>query len=643
MDPQRYLDLFISESREHLGAAYELLGRWEAQPDDAEAPGELLRHAHSLKGMAATMGYSSMVRLAHAMEDLSEGLRKRSVEPSAIPFYMLSAALTRLGRIVDSVESGVEDAADHAAEELARELRGWTAEGVDHKVRSADCGADAHRHSVPAPTKAVGRRTRRDGARSTPRRWCVDLTVSHASDDSAERTVRALARLREAGRVVRVSPPLPSGDPPRFDGRLSLVLDYPGSRDALEARLRAMPELLHFELQPDDAAERSPTPAVAPRQWTRVRADLLDSVLELVLDVMLEQRRARQAAGRPSRPLQLHLEHSELLLKTLYARVRELRLVPFRVATQRLTQSVYELAEELGKRVQFAIEGGDVELDRATLDDLLDPLLHLVRNALDHGVEFPEQRSAAGKSPTARLLLSLERDADRVVISLEDDGRGMQVSALREAAVNHGLLTRQAAAGLSDAEALMLTTRPGFSTAPELTQLSGRGVGMDVVRRNVEDLGGRLRIESQPERGTRVELELPLNLALIPAVLVRCAGELYALPVQQVLETLDLDAVGTRVAAGDEVSSAKNGAIELQRLSERLGIEEPDAQAGSPGAVLVLTEAPRRIGLVVDEVLGQRQIVVKPLREPLAGLRPYSGAALLEDAAIALVIDARLL
>jgi len=476
-----------------------------------------------------------------------------------------------------------------------------------------------------------------------PRRWCVDLTVSRTSDDSAERTVRALERLREAGRVVRVSPPLLSGDPPRFDGRLSLVLDYPGSRDALEARLHEMPELLNFELRPDDTEQRSPTPAVAPRRWTRVRADLLDSVLELVLDVMLEQGRARQAAGRPSRPLQRHLEHSEFLLKALYARVRELRLVPFRVVTQRLNQSVYELAAELGKPVQFTIEGGDVELDRATLDELLDPLLHLVRNALDHGVETPAQRSAAGKSPTARLLLSLERDGDRVVISLEDDGRGMEASTLREAAVSHGLLTREAAAALSDDEALMLTTRPGFSTAQELTQLSGRGVGMDVVRRNVEDLGGRLHIESQPGLGTRVELELPLNLALIPAVLVRCAGELYALPVQQILETLDFDAVGTRVAAGHEVSSTTNGIIELQRLSERLGIEEPGARTGSPGTVLVLTESPRPIGLVVDEVLGQRQVLVKPLREPLAGLRPYSGAALLEDASIALVIDARLL
>jgi two-component system chemotaxis sensor kinase CheA len=643
MDLQRYRELFISESREHLGAAYELLGRWEARPADAEAPGELLRHAHSLKGMAATMGYASMVRLAHAMEDLSEGLREQSVEPSGIPFHMLGTALTRLGRIVDSVEGGIEDAADDAADELARQLRGWITDPPSGKEHATDCRTCAHRNLAPPQTPTVGPLKRHEDYRPAPRRWCIDLTISRGSDDSAERTVRALERLRNAGRVVRVTPPLLSGNPPRFDGRLSLVLDYPGSRDALEARLHGIPELAQFELRPDSVEQDTPTPVDAPRRWTRVRADLLDSVLELVLDVILEQERARQAADRSSRPLQRHLEHSELLLKTLYARVRELRLVPFRVVTQRLKQSVYELAEELGKRVHFAIEGGDVELDRATLDELLDPLLHMVRNALDHGVESPEKRSAAGKPPSARLLLSLERDGDRVVISLEDDGHGIQVSALRDAAVARGLLTRQAADALSEGEALMLTTWPGFSTAPEVTELSGRGVGMDVVRRNVEDLGGRLRIESQPGRGTRVELELPLNLALIPAVLVRCAGESYALPVQQVQETLDLDAAGARVAADHEVSSATSGTIELRRLSERLGIEKPGVQAGSPGTVLVLTETPHPIGLVVDEVLGQRQILVKPLREPLAGLRPYSGAALLEDATIALVIDARLL
>jgi len=631
MDSLRYRDLFLSESREHVGKAYELLGRWESRPGDATAPGELLRHAHSLKGMAATMGYPSMVRLAHAIEDLSERLRDEFDDATEAPFFMLGAALTHLGRIVDAVDHGADEVEDSTADELAAALRNWTPE---HGNR----GAPAYRtHGARASAPAVGVARAEQRAQVAGGRWCIEIVVSRASGDSAERTVRTLDRLRAVGRIVHVSPPLLTGEPPRFDGKLSLLLDFNGPRSALEARLHAIPELSHFDVRADDREPRPADAPAAPRQWMRVRADLLDAVVELVLEVMFEQGRARQTSGANSERLDHHLERSQLLLKTLYARVRELRLVPFRVLTQRLNQAVYELAGSLGKRVRFGIEGGEVELDRSTLDALLDPLLHLVRNALDHGVESPAQRTAVGKPPTARLLLGLERQGDRVVISLDDDGRGMEPTALREAAVRRGLLSRQAAAALSDRDALLLATRPGFSTARELTPISGRGVGLDVVRRDVEELGGRLRIESHPNRGTRFELELPLNLALIPAVLVRCAGELYALPVREVLETLDLESLRGRGATSRDAHET----IELRRLDKRLDAAAPVAAAGGPGSVLLLAGGERPTGLIVDEVLGQRQIVVRPLREPLAGLRPYSGAALLEDGSIALVIDTR--
>jgi two-component system chemotaxis sensor kinase CheA len=627
MDPLRYRDLFLSESREHLGKAYELLGRWESRPHEAAAPAGLLRHAHSLKGMAATMGYPSMVRLAHAIEDFSERMRGELGDATEIPFFMLGAALTHLGRIIDGVERGDGDAEDGGVDDLAAALLDWIPEHGNRGI-AAD---RAQRARVSAPlSECVG------ADQPACARWCIELQVSRASEGSAEQTVRTLERLRGVGRIVHVSPPLLSGEPPRFDGRLSLVLEFSDSRSVLETRLREIPELSGFEVRADDRAPDGEEASVAPRQWMRVRADLLDAVVELVLEVMLEQGRARQTADGQSGRLRHHLERSEFLLKTLYARVRELRLVPFRTLTQRLNHAVYELAESLGKRVRFGIEGGEVELDRSTLDALLDPLLHLLRNALDHGVESPAQRSRAGKPPTARLLLGLARHGDRVVISLDDDGRGMQATALREAAIERGLLSRQAAAALSDGEALLLATRPGFSTARELTPISGRGVGLDVVRRDVEKLGGRLRIESQPTRGTRFELELPMNLALIPAVLVRCAGDLYALPVREVQETLELESVRGNSARSREARQE----LELRRLDERLHAVAALEEADRPGSVLVLAGGDRPRGLIVDEVLGQRQVVVRPLREPLTGLHPYSGAALLEDGSIALVIDA---
>jgi two-component system chemotaxis sensor kinase CheA len=615
MEPSRLLGLFLSESREHLTSAYDLLARLESRPDDREALQSLMRHAHSLKGMGATMGFESMVRLAHALEDEFERLQAASQTVSSRSLGLLHDALARLGGIIDHVEQGA-GAEDRRAEEVATALR---------KLASAEAGGEVDlsltdRNAEGSPD---------DGNDDRTARYRVDVIFSRAIARGAETTVAALTRLGRLGRMISIDPPRLSGNPPRFDGCLRLTLDYPGSREALHAEIERIPGVAHVRVD-RPPAERSSAPPVGPApRWARVREDLLDAVAESTVELLVEQGRLRDAT-RAGLGLRERLDRADLLVKELYGAVTELRLVPFSSVMHRLRQTVSELERRLERRVVFRIRGGEIQLDRALLDALGDPLLHMVRNAMDHGLEPAAERRAAGKPGKGSLSLSVERHGDRVSISLEDDGRGLDVALLKRSAVEGGFLSAVEAAELSDAEAFRLVMLPAFSTARRISGLSGRGVGMDVVRDAVERLGGRLQIRSRPGHGTCFEMTLPLHQALIQVLLLRCCGGLYAVPISPFRRTLDLL----------EAQALREGPrLPLLDLRRRLSVDAAETSPRDGGSVLVLGLEGGEVGLVVDEILGRREIVIRPLRPPLDRTRELLGAAALEDGEVVLVLD----
>jgi two-component system chemotaxis sensor kinase CheA len=626
MDASPYLGLFLSESREHLTSAYDLLLRLEQQPDDGEALQALMRHAHSLKGMGATLGYASIVELAHALEDEFERLRATARVVSRASLALLQDAMARLGGIIDHIERG-GGGDDAQAEALAAELR---------RLASGPA-IDADNSELVSPVQQ--RESSTGEEERVAIRYRVDLVFSPSTALHAERTVAALNRLGRLGRVRRVSPPRLSGDPPRFEGALSLVLDYPAGTGKLSAELQGIEEVESFRVAPEATRE----PAVATdgevTRWARVRADLLDSVVERGLDLIAEQGQLREAA-RSGENLGERLDRTEVLLKELFAAVTELRLLPFSSIAHRLHQTVRELTRKLGRRVRFRIAGGDVWLDRALLDSLVDPLRHMVCNALDHGIEPPRERDAAGKPVQGTLTLELERRGESVSIALEDDGRGLHAETLRRIAVERGFMPETRARTLTDAEAFQLITLPAFSTAQRLSGVSGRGVGMDVVREAVESLGGRLLIRSRPGEGTRLELSLPVNQALIQALLLRCCGELFAMPISPLRRALDLDHARLRANADRQASRSANEPLRLLYLDEQLGLAAGRRRKSRRrGSVLVLNLDGRDVGLVVEEILGRRELVVKPLQAPLDQMKRYAGAAVLEEGAVALVLD----
>jgi two-component system chemotaxis sensor kinase CheA len=594
---RRYLDLFVAESRDHLVGAYEVLGRLELDPDDSELWRELLRHAHSLKGMAAAMGFDSMVALAHAAEDLADPVSRGG--PTRRPsLTLLGDALGCLGEIVDRVERG-EDAESPRAFDLAGALRGApTAAPTDAQPVMA-------RASVPPDRPSVGS-------------WRLTLDLDERATSSARASVRLLGALADLGTVVAGAPPsmdLASG---RFAGRLCLSIESALTREELERRLAAIDGVRAFSLAPD-----LPRGDVAPARssaspWLRVRADRVDAILERVLDLRRERARTGGAGN---------VDRAEILLDEIHADLMDMRLVPFGSVAHRIHQAVRELSSDLGKPVRFSIEGESVRLDRHVLDALVDPLLHAVRNGLDHGIEPPAERLASGKIAEGEMRLRLERRGDRVRILVEDDGRGLSPSLLRQAAVAAGRIDACSAAALDDASALMLATLPNVSTAAQVSHVSGRGVGLDVVRDVVKRLGGLLDIQSTPGAGTTVCLTVPFSIAQFGALVVRSGGCLFAIPMSAVERAVD-GAESRDVAAGHAAVG----------LAERLGIPRHDAQ-GDPRWWITVRTGERVAGLGVDEIVGQEELVVEPMRRPLAALPFYAGTALLDDGAIALVLD----
>jgi len=367
---------------------------------------------------------------------------------------------------------------------------------------------------------------------------------------------------------------------------------------------------------------------------TRLLDDLMDQVGELVTakGTLLEESQAI-----PSRTLRESIGRVETLVKGLQQQTMKLRMMPLEMIADRFPRAVRDLARKRGKELNFEILGKEIELDRAILEELPDPLLHIFRNAIDHGIEAPEERVRNGKPPTGTIRLEASKERESVLIRVSDDGRGMDPAHLRRVALERGVITREQHDSLPDGEALALITVPGFSTAKEVTDVSGRGVGMDVVKTVIESLRGILLIESVPGQGSTFTLKLPLTLAVVAVLLVDVGGERYALPVTYVQQILEVPVTEIQRSQGQEMIAYDGALIPLVRLGRILGCPEEDA---GPYRLLVLSEMRGRlVGLAVDRLVGYREVVVKSLGKALKGLRGFAGVTILGDGSTVLILD----
>ncbi len=442
-------------------------------------------------------------------------------------------------------------------------------------------------------------------------------------------------RLGSLGTVRHILPPLPSGRT-GFGKRIILELATAGSREELEQALEGLQAVHSFRILPIEAGRKPERTSGRSSRFVRVRADLLDILMENALELTLAHENLSGRIGTEGSPGLLRgFQRCRQLVENQYATLTELRLVPFETVATRIRAGVDSLISRQGKQIRFCMEGRLVRLDRSLLESLVDPLLHIMRNAIDHGIEPSPERTAAGKPAEGNISLRLTREGNSVRFSIEDDGRGMIAADLRDRAVAMKFMTRDKADRLSDKECHFLVTIPGFSTVNRAGNVSGRGVGMDVVRNEIESLGGRLEISSRPGAGTLFALEVPQSMAIIQALLVRYRRELFAIPVAAISRTVDL----------------RN--FDLVRKDERLyleprGSDRPmsavavDGSCDGPvpsGGVVLLPPGDQGEAILVDEVVGRQEVLVRPLDPPLRMMKRFSGAALLGDGSIALVLD----
>ena len=629
MDLWQYAELFLAESREHLSACNQLLLEWERHPAGLTPVSGLFRAVHTVKGMAATMGYARVTDLAHRMENLLD-VQRRGAHPATDELLQL------LFRARDALERAVELSVVGREREL--DVAAIVADLEQAAARMAPARPGERPVPSPAPTEpepeAAGR--------------LVQVTLRPEAPLKGGRAVLVLKRAQALGAVHAVTPPVTAFEADEFDGRFSFRLDATAAAEQIEAALKAAGDVAHVTVGGAEAGGPAPEPGATPGDAgavgggpsRHIRVDLrrLDGLMDLIGELITVRGRLNQLAAERRDPAvdDVAIQVSRLS-SDLQAEILQARMTPVWQVFDRFPRLVRDVARELGKQVAFRVEGKEIELDRAILDELGDPLMHLLRNAVDHGIEPPAERRRRGKPPEGEVVLTAQRERASVTITVADDGRGVDRRKILERAQREGVVDTHADA-LTDEQLLRVLARPGFSTAEAVTSVSGRGVGIDVAMTRIRALGGTIEIRSELGKGTTFVLRLPVTLAIVRAIMASVGPERYALPLTYVAETVEFGAVTTTMVEGREAIVLRDHVVPLVHLRRLLGVTSDRAPARAP--IIVLELGDRRAGVVVDGMLGQQEIVVKGFDAPQGTLPVFSGATIMGDGVPALILDA---
>ncbi len=619
--PAKYAELFATESRDHLAEIEHALTALESAPGARLPVDALFRSVHTLKGMSGMMGYSAVTTLAHAIETRLAALREAEDEPDAEVITLLFDAADALARAIEVEAHGAVTTSVLDVDSLVARLTPRQSVPTD----------------VPGPTRAEG-----PG---------VQLEIVLEADTPlpgarAQIIARALASI---GEVHDVTPSVEAMEDAAFSGTFQLRLITTEAAESWDAVARSCGYVAQVNRlsysgisrprqSVDDVSPTAEPPAGGSPLQRYVRVDLrrLDGLMNLVGElVILRGQLHSLATPHQDAALNDALGRAGRLIQEIQDGVLGSRMVPVWQVFDRFPRMVRDAARALRKDAALTIEGRDIELDRALLERIAEPLVHLLRNAVDHGIEMPEDRVAAGKSAVGKLTISARRERSAVTIEVRDDGRGVDrarvLRVAREKALVHG-----DAEDLSDEQVLRLISRPGFSTANEVTDLSGRGVGIDAVVNGVRAVGGVVDFASESGRGTRFTLRLPVTLAIIPALIAELGEDHYCLPLTHVSETVQVERGQLCSVRGRPAFVLRDEVLPFYTLRTLLGLESRDVR----GCQIVIVEAmERRAAVAVDRLVGQREVVVKSFENVRSGLACFSGATILDDGRAALILD----
>jgi two-component system, chemotaxis family, sensor kinase CheA len=634
METSDYLPMFVAECREHLQELNDAVMEMEEKPGDRHVLDEIFRIAHSLKGMSGAMGFSQMAHLTHEMENVLELVRQGTGTVGREMIDILLACLDGLSSAVEAVDSTGAEALD--AVPLVARLHALVgqvaADGPLEDAEGVEGGEAPPVAAAPAEPAAAGQR-----------RLQITVRLERETQMRAVRAFMTLNAAADAGAVVASNPPAEAVD--SFTGSdISITLDTDKTDDEVVLLLRSVPDVQEVAIEQPRAEQKTEADdnkagghaAKKGSSTVRVDAERLDQLMHLMGELVVHRTRVESLVSEAGvTGLAQAMQDMTRSSQALQAMVMQVRMIPVEAVFARFPRLIRDLSTKLDKQVNLVLTGKDTELDRTVVEELGDPLVHLIRNSLDHGLESPDVRVARGKPETGTLEIGAQHAGGNVVISVTDDGAGVDPARVARKAVERGLIPAEAEASVDVAKAIELLFMPGFSTAEQMSDVSGRGVGMDAVRTAIRELGGEVVVTSVPGQGTTAQIRLPLTLAIMASLIVDAGGMPLALPLDRVESTLRLAEHTVRSTAGRPMLVLRDGVLPLIDLAAALGYESNGPRTH---AVIVRGDE-RRLALAVDELVGQRELVTRPLPPEVSASVALSGAAVLAAGEIALIVD----
>jgi len=660
-DNEQYKQLFIEEATEHIGNLTKSLLILEKDPQNKDTVNGLFRSAHTLKGSSGMMGFKDFQELTHAMEDVFDGLRNGKTASCSLISVLLEC-VDALSSRLDGIQNQVEG--EIPVSTFKQKLQAAT----DSSAVVASKEKPEQLAEVPENRTMEFNENEKEGIRkaesSGERCYFVDLKFS---EDCAFKSIRAsmvLTKISELAEVVKTFPDKNELDEEKLSQGFKLAVASKFDEKAIEQCSRQVLEVEHVNVvpfEPDYAQGKEAKPAlqiseksyltidngkvtkVLPdaqsTQTVRVKFDQLDKLMNWVGELVINKIALLQVtADNRNEGLKRITENIDRLTADLQDLVMQVRMVPVSQVFDRFPRLVRDLSLKKGKKIELAMDGRDIEVDRTVLDEIGEPLIHLLRNSIDHGIELPDDRKNANKSENGKIRLSAQRNGDHVIIEVEDDGAGIDPNKIKKAAVKKGFATEAEVEKMTSDQLVNMVFLPGFSTAKEVTETSGRGVGMDVVKTKISSLGGTVHLETHLGQGTKTCIKLPLTLAIIQAILLEDSRQTFAIPTSQVSEIVRARKSDVKSLGRTDAILVRDRVVPVVHLHKMLGLkgtEEEDLE-------LLITysgDENTRIGLVVDSVLRQQDILVKSLSEPIAGIKGVSGATILGDGQVVLVLD----
>lgn len=698
MDVSQYLEIFIDETKEHLQTLSDQIMILEQEPENMDVINEIFRAAHSLKGMAGTMGFKRMQRLTHDMENVFQEVRSgnMTVQPELVDvlFRGLDALEAYLAEILETANEGTEDNEDiiNTLNSIAQKASGKEAPKEEAKPVAASSGEEGPKYDTISITdfeKSTFEKAKNDNQNI----FGITVYLQETCILKAARAFLVFKALEELGEVIKAVPSVQDIEDEKFELDFSLVYftkeDLKTVKNAIESVSEIKKAIVGpFEVkdsaatassetpakeeekaaEPENkqpaasaavakqpaaqkkeaAAKKAPAKAAKPTVGRTVRVDIekLDVLMNLVSELIIAKNGlVSVSAGDDSQAdsaFNEQIEYLESVTTNLHESVMKVRMVPIESVVNRFPRMIRDLCKKLDKRMELHMSGEETELDRTVIDEIGDPLQHLLRNSADHGLESNEERLALGKDEVGHIYLDAYQDGNNVTIEVRDDGAGIDVEKVKNKAIEKGTITVEQAEAMSNKEIIDLLFRPSFSTAEKITDVSGRGVGLDVVKTKIEGLGGSIECKTELGEGSSFIIRLPLTLAIIQALMVELGSEKYAIPLGSILTIEDVPFSDIKHVQTKEVINLRGSVIPLVRLDKILDVEPGEFKPESL-TVVIVKKGDRQTGLVVDNLIGQQEIVIKPIGEYIHCSKLISGATILGNGDIALILEANTL